>query len=174
MTEDKTKETVDSRPFEERVFARFDGIDERFERVEGRLGSVEIRIGKLEDRQYDTKPIWEQALAAIAATNLQMLAGFEEIRVQLAAMNSRLDRIEARLDGVESRLDRIEARLDTMDARFEAVDARFNKQDTDSENGFGRVERKIDVLNHNILELRADQRYVDSRLERIETQAKPS
>lgn len=128
MTEDKTKETVDSRPFEERVFARFDGMDERFERVEGRLGSVEIRIGKLEDRQYDTKPIWEQALAAIAATNQQMLAGFEEIRVQLAAMNSRLDRIKARLDGVESRLDRIEARLDTMDARFEAVDARFNKR----------------------------------------------
>ena len=146
MSEDKTAETKDSRSFEERVFARFDV-------VEGRLSNVEIRIGKLEDRQYDTKPIWEQALAAIAENNQRMRDGFDEIRAQLGV---------------------IVARLDAMDEKFKGIDERFNSLDKDLDNNFRGVERKIDVLNRNILELRADQRYVDSRLEKIESQAKPS
>jgi len=155
MSEDRTAETNESRSFQDRVFARFDTIDDRFERIEGRLGSVEIRIGKLEDRQYDTKPIWEKALAAIAETNTAMLAGFDEFRRQLESIN---------------------ATLDSMDAKFEAlsdkVEAGSNTLHVDLEDGLRGVERKIDVLNKNILELQADQRYVDSRLEKIES--KPS
>ena len=154
MSEDRTAETNESRSFQDRVFARFDKIDDRFERIEGRLSSVEIKIGKLEDRQYDTKPIWEKALAAIAETNTVMLAGFDEFRRQLESIN---------------------ARLDSMDARFEAlnnkVEAGSNTLHVDLEDGLRGVERKIDVLNKNILELQADQRYVDSRLEKIESKA---
>src|SRR6266436_7167494 len=76
MTEERTSETNGSRSFEERVFARFDGMDDRFERIE-------VRIEKLEMRQYDTKPIWEQALAAIAETNRVMAAGFEALRAEI-------------------------------------------------------------------------------------------
>jgi GTP cyclohydrolase I len=83
MSEDKTAETKDSRSFEERVFGRFDV-------VEGRLSNVEIRIGKLEDRQYDTKPIWEQALAAIAETNQQMREGFAETNQRIAETNQQM------------------------------------------------------------------------------------
>ncbi len=155
MSEDRTAETNESRSFQDRVFARFDTIDDRFERIEGRLSSVEIRIGKLEDRQYDTKPIWEKALAAIAETNTALLAGFDEFRRQLESIN---------------------ATLDSMDAKFEAlsdkVEAGSNTLHVDLEDGLRGVERKIDVLNKNILELQADQRYVDSRLEKIES--KPS
>jgi chromosome segregation ATPase len=155
MSEDRTAETNESRSFQDRVFARFDTIDDRFERIEGRLSSVEIRIGKLEDRQYDTKPIWEKALAAIAETNTALLAGFDEFRRQLESIN---------------------ATLDSMDTKFEAlsdkVEAGSNTLHVDLEDGLRGVERKIDVLNKNILELQADQRYVDSRLEKIES--KPS
>ena len=190
MTKDRTAETNESRSFQDRVFARFDTIDDRFERVEGRLSSVEIRIGKLEDRQYDTKPIWEKALAAIAETNTAMLAGFDEFRHQLESINARLDSMDARFDSMDARFDSMGARFDSMDARFETVDARFDSMDAkfealndkveagsntlhvDLEDGLRGVERKIDVLNKNILELQADQRYVDSRLEKIES--KPS
>jgi len=204
MTKDRTAETNESRSFQDRVFARFDTIDDRFERVEGRLSSVEIRIGKLEDRQYDTKPIWENALAAIAETNTAMLAGFDEFRHQLESINARLDSMDARFDSMDARFDSMDARFDSMgarfdsmDARFETVDARFDSMDAkfesvdarfealndkveaasntlhvDLEDGLRGVERKIDVLNKNILELQADQRYVDSRLEKIES--KPS
>ena len=162
MSEDKTGEINESRSFQDRVFARFDTIDDRFERVE-------MRIGKLEDRQYDTKPIWERALAAIAETNKVMLAGFSDFRGQLESVN-------ARLDSVDGRLDTMDARFDSMDAKFgvlsHKVETGFTALHIEVENGLRGVERKIDVLNRNILELQADQRYVDSRLEKIES--KPS
>jgi hypothetical protein len=53
-------------------------------------------------KQYDTKPIWEQALAAIAETNAFVRAGFNEIRTELAAMNTRFDSIDARFNKVET------------------------------------------------------------------------
>jgi len=181
MSEEKTAETKDPRSFEERVFARFDAVDERFERIEGRLLNVEIRITKLEDRQYDTKPIWEHALAAIAELNERMLKGFAEIQAQLTAMNSRLDAMDRRFDAMDVCFDAMDVRFDTMDRRFDAIDqrsevieGRLSTQDVDSDNNFRGLERKLDVLNKNIFELRADQRYVDSRLEKIESQAKPS
>jgi chromosome segregation ATPase len=181
MSEDSTAETNNSRSFEDRVFARFDAIDDRFERIEGRLGTVEIRIGKLEARQNDTKPIWEQALAAIAETNAVMLAGFDDFRRQFESINARLDSMDARFDSMDARFDLMDARFDLMDARFDSMDARFDSMDsrftvleTDLENGLRGVERKIDVLNQYILALRADQRYVDSRLEKLESQGKPS
>jgi len=149
MSEDKTKEMNDSKSFEERVF-------ERFERIEGRLISVEIKISKLEERQYDTRPIWEQVLAAIAE------------------INTRLDKMDARLDKMDARLDKMDARLDKMDARLDKMDARFDKQDAVLDTGFRSMERKMDVLNKYFLETRADQRYLDDRLEKLESQAKPS
>ena len=183
MSEDKTGEINESRSFQDRVFARFDTIDDRFERIEGRLSSVEIRIGKLEDRRYDTKPIWENALAAIAETNTAMLAGFDEFRRQFESINARLDSMDARFDSMDTRFDSMDTRFDSMDARFDSMDVKFEALShkveagsktlhTDLEDGLRGVERKIDVLNKNILELQADQRYVDSRLEKIES--KPS
>jgi predicted nucleic acid-binding Zn-ribbon protein len=182
MSEDKTAENKDSRSFEERVFARFDVI-------EGRLSNVEIRIGKLEDRQYDTKPIWEQALAAIAENNQRMREGFAETNQrireafdEIAVTNQRMreglaetnQRMREGFAQIRDQLGVIVTRLDAMDERFKGIDERFNSLDKDLDNNFRGVERRIDVLNRNILELRADQRYVDSRLEKIESQAKPS
>ena len=58
MSEETTHNMPDGRSFEERVFARFDAIDARLNEVDGRL------LG-LEQKSYDTKPIWERALAEI-------------------------------------------------------------------------------------------------------------
>ena len=195
MSEDKTKNMNDSRSFEERVFARFDAVDERFQRIEGNL---EIRIRKLEARQYDTKPIWEQVLVALAEINTRldkMDARFDSIDARLDKMDYRFDGIDARLDKMDARFDGIDARLDKMDARLDGIDARldkmdvrfdgidahldkvdacFDKQDTVLDNGFRSVERKMDVLNKYFLETRADQRYLDDRLEKLESQSKPS
>lgn len=82
---------------------------------------MDTRLEKLEAKQYDTKPIWEQALAEIAEVRAEMRSGFEKFRADMEA-------------------------------------------------GLHGVERKIDVPNRNILDLRADQRYVDIRLEKLESQ----
>src|SRR6266536_876813 len=154
MTEEKTAETNGSRSFEERVFARFDSMDERFDRLETRLTSVESRMEKLEAKQYDTKPIWERALAAIAQTNTEMTAGFDALRAEMTAG-----------------FDALRAGIATTNTR---MDSGFDQIRTDLDFSLRGVERKIDVLNQNILDLRAEQRYVDSRLEKLESPPKPS
>ncbi len=91
---------------------------------------MDIRIGKLEDRQYDTKPIWEQALVAIAETNTVMLAGFDEFRRQLESINARLNSIEIRFDSLETRFDSMETRFDSMKTRFDSMETRFDSMET--------------------------------------------
>jgi predicted nucleic acid-binding Zn-ribbon protein len=132
MSEDRTKETKDPRTFEERVFARFDTVDGRFDRVEGQLSAVEIRITKLEAKEFDTKPIWERALAEIAELRSEFHTEIEGLRTEMKADS--------------------ESIRHTM------------------EHELRRFGRKMDVLNQTFLQIQADQRYFDRRLEELETQ----
>ena len=75
---------------------------------------------------------------------------------------------------MDGRLDSTDRRLDSMDARFDRIDARFDKLETDMDDGFRRVARKMEVLNDTFLEMQADQRYLDRRLEKIEAQENSS
>jgi archaellum component FlaC len=157
MRDNNTQETNQSRSFEERVFLRFDAVDARLdkvdarldkvdarldkvdarlERIDARLDSLDGRVEKLEMKQYDTKPIWEQALASIAETNERMHQGFEQVRSE-------------------------------MKSEFAAL-----RHEID--HSLHGVELKIDALNHNILQVQADQRYADRRLQELETQIKPT
>jgi len=91
------------------VFARFDAIDlclnEMDSRFEGKLGAVEIRITKLEERQYDTKPIWEQALAAI----LEVKTDVAELKTDVAGLKTDV----ARQDSLESSVAELRAEMQT-------------------------------------------------------------
>ncbi|HEX6732775.1 MAG TPA: hypothetical protein VF074_22335 [Pyrinomonadaceae bacterium] len=127
MSEDTTKGLKDSGSFEQRVFARFD--------------RMEIRLTSLEERQYDTKPIWERALAEIAETN----RAIQELRTEL----------QTGIEGLRTE----------MKSEFAAVRHEM-------EHGLRGVARTIDTLNQNCLQIQTDQRYVDRRLEYLETQIK--
>ena len=96
MPAEDTEEMNGKRPFEERVFARFDALDSAMRDTDSRLQELEIRA-------YDTKPIWEQALKEIIQTRRKL--------------SRRLDRIEAithetRADSrdAEDRPDKIETK----------------------------------------------------------------
>jgi hypothetical protein len=80
---DRTAEKNGGRSFGERVFARFDSLD--------------ARLGKLEAKQYDTKPIWERALAEIAQARQEARQRFEDFDV-------RLDRVESVVNASRSEM----------------------------------------------------------------------
>jgi len=44
---------------------RLERVESRLDRVDNRLDGMDQRLEKLEARAYDTKPIWERALAEI-------------------------------------------------------------------------------------------------------------
>jgi hypothetical protein len=96
MPDENTEAMYGKRPFEKRVFARFDALDSA-------MRDTDSRLQKLEIRAYDTKPIWEQALKEIIQTRREL--------------SRRLDRIEAithetraDLRDAEDRLDKIETK----------------------------------------------------------------
>ena len=102
--------------------------------------------------------------------------------------NDDLRRILARLDSIDTRLEKLEARaFDTkpiwenalkeiagtrveMRDGFEKVHVEIEKVRSEMETGTRRVERKIDILNQNILDVRADQRELEERMNKIDSQ----
>ena len=65
--------------------------DSRLDQIISMLGSIDSRVQVLEQRQYDTKPVWERALAEIIETRAEMrerFAAFEsEMREGFKALN---------------------------------------------------------------------------------------
>ena len=162
MSEDRTKETKDPRTFEERVFARFDAVDDQFDRVEGRLASVDIRITNLEERQYDTKPIWERALAEIAELSSKFDTEMGRLRTDIRS------EFQSGIEGLRTDL-RSEFQTGIEGLRTE-MKAEFASVHHKMEHELRSVARKMDVLNQTFLQIQADQRYFDRQLEELEKQ----
>jgi chromosome segregation ATPase len=121
MNEERTR-GLPGRPFEERVFVRFDSLDARFDSMETRVNAMEMRS------------------------------------------EARFDRVEARLDGLDNRVQALEARaLDTKPIWERAL-----TEILEVKKGVEDLNRKIDVLNQDVLQVRADQRRVEKRMDGLE------
>jgi DNA repair exonuclease SbcCD ATPase subunit len=99
MSEENTQNMLDGRSFEERVFARFDAIDARLNEMDGRLL-------RLEQKSYDTKPIWERALAEILAVSQKLDTVERKLNVlgkDMLSLRADQTRLEDRMDKLESK-----------------------------------------------------------------------
>jgi chromosome segregation ATPase len=105
VSDDQTQNLTDGRSFEERVFARFDALDARMDRMEARLDDMDVRLQTLEQKAYDTKPIWERALAEILALGdkVDRVEGkVGTLGSDLLELRSNQTRLRERMDGLES------------------------------------------------------------------------
>jgi chromosome segregation ATPase len=123
MSKEITKD-LDGKSFEERVFARFDAIDEflrslegraqniesrvqniesRVETIEGAVQSIDSRVQVLEAKAYDTKPIWERALTEIVETRREVTRRLDRIEAMVLETRAGLSEAEDRLEKLESR-----------------------------------------------------------------------
>jgi chromosome segregation ATPase len=99
MGDETTQNMNGSRSFEERVFARFDALDST-------LKDLDARLQKLEDKSYDTKPIWERALAEILAVSHKLDTVERKLNVpsqDMLTLRADQTRIEDRMDKIESK-----------------------------------------------------------------------
>lgn len=108
MGDQNTDAMNGKRPFEERVFARFDAVDSAIRELDSRLQTLEVRaddtnsrLHNLEIRAYDTKPIWEQAIKEIVETRRELSKRLD--RIDAIALETRAD-----LRDAEDRIDKIE------------------------------------------------------------------
>ena len=96
-------------------------------------------------------------------------------------LNARFDDIETRFDAMETRFDGVETRLDSLDVRLQVLEAkaldtkpiweRALVEILEIRKGVEDINRKIDVLNQDVLQVRADQRRVEKRMDELTSRA---
>ncbi|HKG12992.1 MAG TPA: hypothetical protein VKB12_06625 [Pyrinomonadaceae bacterium] len=90
MSDNPTRETPDSRSFEERVFARFDSLD-------GRLTALEEKV---DSRPRETRPIWEAMQA-----DLEIIKGdVAVVKGDLATVKDDLATVKGEVKGINRRV----------------------------------------------------------------------
>jgi predicted nucleic acid-binding Zn-ribbon protein len=155
VNEEPTQNLSGTRSFEERVFARFDAIDARLE--------------KLESSRYDTKPIWERALAAIMAMGLEM----GEVKSKVGAIEGKVGTIEGKVGAIESKVDAIDGKVQVIETEIAAM-----KTDQKSiRNELVDVRRelkhyvgeRLDLILKFLLEDREDIRDAEARIRELES-----
>ena len=148
MSEESTKELANRVSFEQRVFARFDSIDARLE--------------KLESRSYDTKPIWEKALAVIVETGLEV----GELKTKVEAIETKVDVIESKVDVIESRVGSLERDVAALKNDY----SNLHNELVESQRDFKvKLTRRIDLVLEVMIDNRDGWRAADERLNRLES-----
>jgi chromosome segregation ATPase len=138
MSEDRTTQNLPNDELRQ-ILAQLTSINTH-------LDSMDARLERLEARDYDTKPIWENALKEIADTRAEMREGFTAVR---AEMREGFEQVNARIDKLQA----------------EAQEMR-----NETTTGMRKMVKQIDVLNHNLLGIEAELRLMDDRLDKLEPQ----
>lgn len=81
---------------------------------------------------------------------------------------ARLDSIDTRLTALEDKGDR---RLQETRPIWEQVLAKLDSLESEVRTGFRRIERNVGMLIKDVLEVRADQRDLEKRMDTIESKA---
>lgn len=165
--------------------------------VKTRLGTLEDRFGRLEntvgERLFDTRPIWERALAEIAETRsevAELRSEITELRSELTETRSdvagiRSEVTEMRSELTETRSELAETRSEVSEIRSELAETRSELAETRSEvsairlevsqvraemnDGFRKLDTKMDVLGLDVLEVRAENRLLGKRVDKLES-----
>jgi len=109
----------------------------------------------------------------------RVFARFDAIDARLDSFDARFDAVDARMDSFAARFDAVDARLDSLDQRVEKLEARA--LDTkpiweralaeilEVKRGVEDLNRKIDVLSLDVMQVRADQLRVERRMDSLES-----
>lgn len=103
----------------------------------------------------------------------------ERVFARFDAMDARFEAVDRRFDAMDRRFDGVDARLEGLDGRVQALEARALDtkpiweralaEIVEVKNGVENLNRKMDVLTLDMMQLRADQRRVDKRMSDLES-----
>ena len=102
MSEDTTANLPTAHSFEELVLARLDVIGEHLKKLDERLQSLEAR-------KYDTRPIWEKAVADIERLGSEVQVGLRRVGDKIDTLNKNILEMQADQREIERRLSRLES-----------------------------------------------------------------
>ena len=113
----------------------------------------------------------------------RVFARFDAIDARFGTVDARFDTMEARFDGMEARFDArfssIDARLDSLDTRVRSLEAKALDtkpiweqalvEIVEVKEGVYDIKRKFEILTEDLIQVRADQRRVEKRMDTIES-----
>ncbi len=94
----------------------------------------------------------------------------ERVFARFDAMDARFDAMDVRFDAVEERLQALESQAERRALETKPIWERALSEILELKQGLSNVERKIDVLSRDIIQVRADQVRVESRMEKLESE----
>ena len=166
MNEERTTPLSDNRSFEDRVFARFDAIDDRFERFDARFVSLDQRLEKLEARNYDTKPIWERALKAIMDLGLE----FGEVKTKVGVIEGKVGVIEGKVGVIEGKVGVIEDKVQSLENEVGSMKITIRNGLVDVRRELKHhVGERLDMILKLLIEDREDIRDAEDRIRDLES-----
>lgn len=106
----------------------------------------------------------------------------QQIAVDVRSSSERLERVEGRLENLESRQERLEERLERLETKvderlhdtrpmWEALQTQITELRTDMEKGFRRLDHKVELYHKTLIELYADHRDLEERVDKLEEKA---
>jgi hypothetical protein len=93
----------------------------------------------------------------------------EETTENISATRSFEERILARLDSIDSRLQVLEEQSERRAMETKPIWERALAEILELRESAGNIERKIDGLSRDMIQLRADQSRVENRLDKLES-----
>jgi chromosome segregation ATPase len=151
MSGEITQDFNGGRSFEERVFARFDGI-------ESFLRSLDGRVQVLESRSHDTKPIWERALNEILETRSEVSG----LKNNVSGLKNDVSGLKNDVSGLKSDVSGLKG--DMAGLKVEVRETKHELREFKHE-----VNKRLDRILSMAHENRADIRDAEERIEKLET-----
>jgi len=151
MSQEITQDFNGNRSFEQRVFARFDGVDSY-------LRSLDGRVQVLESRSYDTKPIWERALNEILLTRHELV----ETRSEVAGLKNEVAGVKNKVAGLKGEV--ADVKNEVVGVKGEVLEMKRELKEFKRE-----VTKRLDRVEAIQHDNRADIREPEERIEQIES-----
>ena len=124
----------------------------------------------------DNRSFEERVFARFDAMEARFEARFTVIDSRLSAMETRFDALEAR---VESRFNAVDARIDRLEIRLQALESKALDtkpiweqalvEIVEVKEGVYDIKRKFEILTEDLIQVRADQRRVEKRMDTLES-----
>ena len=128
---DETPDTLKLPSFEEKVLSQLESLD-------GRLASLEKRE---EERDYDTKPIWNRVLTEISEVKIEL----SDVKTDVSGLKTDVSGLKSDISGLKSDVSGLKTDVSALKTEVSELHEHMRSFD-----------RKLDIVNKDLLQVKAD------------------
>jgi chromosome segregation ATPase len=168
MSDDATRNLLGDRI--DQLISLVKNLTEKHTETDARVERLE-RV--LEERLYDTRPIWEALRSQVQELDGRVGAIESEMtgmRAEMTGMRAEMTGMRAEMTGMRAEMTGMRAQFTEMLTQMIEMLRHITEMRVETGNGFRSVDRKIGVLGKTLIDMTADIRELQDKVEKIESQ----